>query len=86
MKDGWAAIIEACLNWLRDTFPKLFSVGIVVYDFMNARINGLKAKIAMQDLELKHEKNKDKVEADAAGKSDADVLKDAASTGSKLPD
>lgn len=86
MKDGWAAIIEAALNWLRDTFPKLFSVGIVVYDFMNARINGLKAENAKKDLELKHEKNKDKVEADTAGKSDADVLKDAASRGSKLPD
>lgn len=73
--------LQKILKWLRDVLPSVTAVGSLIYNYMLRKINALQKQKADLELKLEYEENKDVVEESNRGKSDADIIRDAAREG-----
>lgn len=73
--------LEKLLNWLRDVVPSVTAVGSLIYNYMLRKINKLQKEKAQLELEIEYQENKDVIEKTNSGKSDADIIMDAAREG-----
>ena len=78
--------LEKVLAWLRDILPTVTAVGSLIYNYMLRKINALQKEKAALELDIEYRENKDVVEEANSDKSDADIIRDAASEGKRWRD